>query len=180
LRAVAGLKLVGVIPDGPRFQGDRIPDFGRLSGIALARDNGAWGPPMFGGCTTAPSVTSNGHVIARTVKRCITTGLVANDRFWRIVLKMCFLAEERNFLQPLMRFALGDVRDLIVLHKTTTDLRIGPTELCSGRNVEESTFARFSRSFDFRLFQHYRRRSGRSRRVWNVRWIGLITASYPR
>jgi len=34
-----------------------------------------------------------------------------------IVLKKSFLAGEHNFLRPLMRFALGDVRDLIVLHK---------------------------------------------------------------
>jgi hypothetical protein len=40
--------------------------------------------------------------------------------------------------------------------KRPRTLRIGPTGLCSGGNVYESTFARFSRSFDFRLFQHYR------------------------
>jgi hypothetical protein len=31
-----------------------------------------------------------------------------------IVLKKSFLADERNFLGPLMRFAFGDVRDHIV------------------------------------------------------------------
>jgi hypothetical protein len=36
------------------------------------------------------------------------------------------------------------------------ELRIGPAGLCSGREVEKSSFARFSRSFDFRLLQHYR------------------------
>jgi len=66
------------------------------------------------------------------------------------------LADEQNFLGPLMRFARGDVRDRTTsLHiKTTTDLRIGPTELCSSRD-SESTFARFSESFDFRLLQQY-------------------------
>src|SRR5580700_10206527 len=34
-----------------------------------------------------------------------------------IVLKKSFLDDERNFLGPLMRFARGDVRGHIVLHK---------------------------------------------------------------
>jgi hypothetical protein len=34
-----------------------------------------------------------------------------------------------------MRFKRGDVRDHIVSHKTTTDLRIGPIELCRDREV---------------------------------------------
>lgn len=42
---------------------------------------------------------------------------LANDRSWRIVLKKSFLGDARNFLEPLMRFARGDVRDLIVSHK---------------------------------------------------------------
>jgi hypothetical protein len=37
--------------------------------------------------------------------------------FREILLKKSFLADERNFLRPLMRFALGDVRGLIVLDK---------------------------------------------------------------
>jgi hypothetical protein len=41
----------------------------------------------------------------------------ADGRFAPIVLKKSVLADEQNFLRPLMRFALGDVRDLIVLHK---------------------------------------------------------------
>ena len=54
-----------------------------------------------------------------------------------------------------MRFARGDVRDLIVSPKTTMDLRTGAKEPCSGRNVYRSTFARFSGSLDFRLSQQY-------------------------
>src|ERR1700676_4170650 len=34
-----------------------------------------------------------------------------------IVLQKSFLADERNFLGPLMRFVRGDVRDHIVSHK---------------------------------------------------------------
>jgi hypothetical protein len=34
-----------------------------------------------------------------------------------------------------MRFAYGDVRILIVSHETTTDLRTGDAEHCSGRAV---------------------------------------------
>src|SRR5260370_19537845 len=36
---------------------------------------------------------------------------------WQILLKKSFLADERDFLEPLMRSACGDVRDHIVLHK---------------------------------------------------------------
>jgi hypothetical protein len=32
-------------------------------------------------------------------------------RFWQILLQKSFLGVERKFLEPLMRFALGDVRD---------------------------------------------------------------------
>jgi len=72
-----------------------------------------------------------------------------------IVLKKSFLGDERNFLGPLMRFARGDVRDTSFHTKTATDLRIGAEERCSGRDGQESTFARFSVRFDFRLFQQY-------------------------
>ena len=37
--------------------------------------------------------------------------------FVPIVLKKSFLADERKFLGPLMRFARGDVRDHIVSHE---------------------------------------------------------------
>ena len=40
--------------------------------------------------------------------------------------------------------------------KTTTDRAIGPTEPCSSENIEDSTFARFSEFFDFRLFRLHR------------------------
>jgi hypothetical protein len=40
-----------------------------------------------------------------------------NDRFWRIVLKNSFWGGERKFLEPLMRFTRGDVRDHIVSSK---------------------------------------------------------------
>jgi hypothetical protein len=72
-----------------------------------------------------------------------------------ILLKKSFSADERKFSGPLMRSARGDVRDHIVLPKTTTDLRIGPSGHCSGRVAETSALARFSETFDFRLLQHY-------------------------
>jgi hypothetical protein len=40
-----------------------------------------------------------------------------NVCLWQIVLKGSFLADERNFLGPLMRFEFDDVRDRIVSHK---------------------------------------------------------------
>jgi hypothetical protein len=39
-----------------------------------------------------------------------------------------------------MHFMRGDVRDHIVSHKATTDLRIGATELCSCRDVKKINF----------------------------------------
>jgi hypothetical protein len=43
--------------------------------------------------------------------------LSTNVRFAPILLKKSFLADGQIFLGPLMRFARGDVRDHIVLHK---------------------------------------------------------------
>jgi hypothetical protein len=40
-----------------------------------------------------------------------------SGRYRRIVLKKSFLDDARNFLELLMRFARGDVRELIVSHK---------------------------------------------------------------
>jgi hypothetical protein len=60
---------------------------------------------------------------------------IASVRLWQILLKKSFLAKERNFSGPLMRSARVDVTDHIVFHKMTTDLRIDPSEHCSGRNV---------------------------------------------
>jgi transposase InsO family protein len=39
-----------------------------------------------------------------------------------------------------MRFARGDVRDRIGLRKTTRDIRIGATALCSDRNAPMESF----------------------------------------
>jgi hypothetical protein len=82
--AVAGLKLVGVFPAGPRLQRDRIPDFGWLSGGAFAGDDEHWVRRCLAACTSAPRETSNERVIALTVKRCFTAALVANGRLWRV------------------------------------------------------------------------------------------------
>ena len=38
--------------------------------------------------------------------------------YWQISLQKSFSGDERNFLELLMRFVCGDVRDLIVSHKT--------------------------------------------------------------
>src|SRR6267142_5938830 len=42
---------------------------------------------------------------------------LANDRFWRIVLKKSFWGDDQNFSGLPMRFARGDMRDHIVSHK---------------------------------------------------------------
>ncbi|HEY6735576.1 MAG TPA: hypothetical protein VI256_17595, partial [Roseiarcus sp.] len=38
-------------------------------------------------------------------------------RFWQILLQKSFWGDERKFLEPLMRFTSGDVRDHIVSSK---------------------------------------------------------------
>ena len=43
------------------------------------------------------------------------------------------------------------------------ELRIGPAGLCSAREVEKSSFARFSRSLDFRVLQHKEKRTWQRR-----------------
>jgi hypothetical protein len=43
--------------------------------------------------------------------------LTTSGRFAPIVLKKSSLGDDRNFLEPLMRFARDDVRDHIVLQK---------------------------------------------------------------
>jgi len=43
---------------------------------------------------------------------------LAEGSYWQILLQKSFLGDERNFLGPLMRLVCGDVRDLIVWHKT--------------------------------------------------------------
>jgi hypothetical protein len=53
-------------------------------------------------------------------------------RFRADIVAKVFLGDGQNFPGSLMRFARGDMRDHIVSHKTTTELRIGATEYCSG------------------------------------------------
>jgi hypothetical protein len=56
-----------------------------------------------------------------------------NGNLRRILLKKSFPADERIFLEPLMRFARRDVRGTTTpFKKMTTDLRIAPGEHCSG------------------------------------------------
>src|ERR1700722_14927182 len=45
---------------------------------------------------------------------------------------------------------------LLLIRKTTMELRIGTTGHLGYGIVQKLTFARFLASFDFRLFQHYR------------------------
>ena len=66
--------------------------------------------------------------------------------FGEILLQKSF-GGERNFLGPLMRFARRDVRDHIAYQKNDHGASYRPAGLCSGREVEKSSFARFSRPF---------------------------------
>ena len=64
----------------------------------------------------------------RFVRKGPKNGLPGTDRYWRIVLKKSFWGDDQDFLGTPMRFARGDMRDHIVSHKTTTDLRSGTSE----------------------------------------------------
>jgi len=67
-----------------------------------------------------------------------------------------FLGVERKFLETLMRFTRGDVRDHIVSSKSITDLRSGAKERRSRREAQRSTLRDFFGLFEFRLLQQYR------------------------
>jgi hypothetical protein len=80
-----------------------------------------------------------------------------------------FLGDERNFLGPLMRFACGDVRELIVSHKTNhgpAHRRYRALQQWRSLNI---AFAGFSAPFDFRLLQQYRHFSDMADQADDVR-----------
>jgi hypothetical protein len=52
-----------------------------------------------------------------TLIECYEMSVLQNVCCWRIVLQKPFWGDERKFLEPLMRFARGDVRDHIVSSK---------------------------------------------------------------
>src|ERR1700716_3501505 len=60
----------------------------------------------------------------------------SNRRFVPILLQKSFWGDERKFLEPLMRFTHGDVRDHIVSSKSITDLRSGAKERRSRREAQ--------------------------------------------
>ena len=70
-----------------------------------------------------------------------------------------------------MRFVRRDVRDHIAYQKNDHGASYRPCGLCSGRDVEKSSFARFSRPFDFRLLQQYR---GIADMVALACWLDLV------
>ena len=71
------------------------------------------------------------------------------------MLQKSFWGDERNFLEPLMRFTSGDVGTISFHPKSTRDLHRGVEKRHSGGGVQRSTFARFFGSLDFRLLQQY-------------------------
>jgi hypothetical protein len=77
------------------------------------------------------------------------------DRFWRIVLQKSFWGDERKFLEPLVRFASGDLGAISFHPKSITDLASGAEKRRNSRKIRRSTFARFLGLFDFRLLQQY-------------------------
>src|ERR1700681_295154 len=114
------------------------------------------------GRTITPTTT--GHIFAiRTAIRYVSAATSQHRRdfrHWQILLQKSFWGGERKFLEPLMRFTRGDVRDHIVSSKSLTDLRRRVEKRRSSGEIQRSTFAGFLGLFDFRLLQQYPPNSG--------------------
>jgi hypothetical protein len=76
---------------------------------------------------------------------------VCHVAYWQIVLKKSFLGDARHSLEPLMRFARGDVRDLIVSHKIDQRPSYRRRDALQRQARRKSAFAEFSvlSIFDF-------------------------------
>src|SRR6185436_3365446 len=92
-----------------------------------------------------------------------------------ILLQKSFWGDERNFLQPLMRFARGDVRDHIVSSKIDQGPPWWPRKATQGRGSLKIDFREIFRVARFSTFATILARSGRS---WategsaRVQWSG--------
>ena len=85
---------------------------------------------------------------------------VRNVRSQGDSVEKAFLSDEREFLEPLMRFARGDMRDHIVSHKNDHGASYRRYGALQWRSWLKITFCEVSTSFDFRLLQHYRQQNG--------------------
>jgi hypothetical protein len=89
------------------------------------------------------------------------------------LLQKSFWGDDRKFLEPLVRFARGDVRETTSFHpKSITGLRGGAKERRSRSEAQRSTFARCFGLFDFRLLQQYLRKADVTVALMNVRFQG--------
>jgi hypothetical protein len=79
-----------------------------------------------------------------------------------IVLKKSFLGDERDFLEPLMHFMRGDVRDHIVSGKSEHGPSYRRKELCSRRDVKKINFSGSFGGVRFSTFATQSAKSGRS------------------
>jgi hypothetical protein len=82
------------------------------------------------------------------------TAKIGTLREWpllAVLLKKSYLADEPNFLGPLMRLAFGEVRTTSFHTKTTTELRIGATGFAATETSKDqiSRDFRCRSSFDF-------------------------------
>jgi hypothetical protein len=72
------------------------------------------------------------------------------------LLQKSFWGDERKFLEPLMRFTRGDVREPYRFIQNRSRISaVGAKGRRSRREAQRSTFARFFGFFDFRLLQQY-------------------------
>jgi hypothetical protein len=86
-----------------------------------------------------------------------------NVASWRIALKKSFLGDAQNFLEPLMRFARGDVRDLIVSHKIDQGPSYRRHEALQRQARQKLSFCGIFGVVRFSTFSTILARSGHSR-----------------
>jgi hypothetical protein len=72
-----------------------------------------------------------------------------------ILLQKSFWNDERKFLEPLMRFPRGDVRDHIVFIQNQSPASVMPLTSDAAVESSEIDFGEIFWSFDSRLLQQY-------------------------
>jgi len=92
-------------------------------------------------------------------------GRLWNGRKWRILLKKSFRGDERNFLEPVMRFMRSDVRDHVASQKND----YGPSYRCYGtsrrRSCPEISICEIFGVVRFSTFSTVSAQSGHPQRV---------------
>jgi hypothetical protein len=107
--------------------------------------------------------------LERGYRNFVENGVSLNARFAPIVLKKSFLAEQRKFLGPLMRFVRGDVRDHIDSPKIDHGLLYRRCRALQRQRYLKIDFREIFGVARFSTFATVSARSGRPRMFPNYR-----------